>query len=289
MKVCAPAVLIAKCMPAIPSRNPQRIGRLSTKLTVVAFALALFGADCRLFAQQTASSSDQEQQYFNSDHLAKPSKKASHDDDVQLLSSPIPHPYISFGPSLMGGGYAPLAYRAEAGIDLENTHAILRALGAYDNGHKTNDGGPPNPNGHDRYLEGAAYFRSKAGWFVGMGWRWSQLSTTNYTKSGTRPEIGGGYDLALRSCAECRRDFSMRINVDWVMAGTDWQNGSHGANTTLTFPAPNEKRHLFWKQTIGVYRYHQTVTDPSNLSLVQYQRSQKRFNSVLDFGLVYRF
>ena len=237
----------------------------------------------------SALAQGQDRQYFNADSLSEPSKVETNFDGVELLTQPIPHPYICIGPALMGGGYAPLAYRAEAGIDLESTHAVVRALGAYDNGHKTDDGDQPNPNGHDRYLEGASYFRVRAGWFFGMGWRWSQLSTTNYTKGGSRPEFGGGYDWSLGSCDGCRRDFSMRVNVDWVTAGTDWQNGSHGPDTTLTFPSPREKRHWFWKQTIGVYRFHQTVTEPTNLPLVQFQRSKKDFDSTVDFGLVYRF
>jgi hypothetical protein len=233
---------------------------------------------------------EQDRQYFNSDQLAKPTKTTSTCDDVEeLLSAPIPLPYIYFGPSVMGGGYAPLAYRAETGIDLESTHVIVRALAAYDDGHKTNDGDQPNPKGHDRYLESAAYFRMRSVWFFGGGWRWSQLSTTNYTKGGARPEFGGGYDWFLRPCDGCRRDFSMRIDADWVMSGTDWQNGSHGPSTTLTFPTPSEKRHLFWKQTIGIYRFHETVTEPNNLPLVHLQRSQKNFDSTVDFGMVYRF
>jgi hypothetical protein len=237
----------------------------------------------------SALAQEQDRQYFNAGPLAEPSKPETNRDAVELLSQPIPLPYIYIGPSLMAGGYAPLAYRAEAGIDLESTHALVRALGAYDDGHKTDDGDQPNPNGHDRYLEGAAYFRMRAGWFFGMGWRWSQLSTTNYTKGASRPEFGGGYDWSLRSCDGCRRDFSTRVSIDWVTAGTDWQNGSHGPNSTLRFPAPCEKRHWFWRQTIGVYRFHQTVTEPTNLPLVQFQRSKKDFDSDIDFGLVYRF
>jgi hypothetical protein len=189
----------------------------------------------------------------------------------------------------MPGGYASLAYRAEAGIDLESAHAIFRALGAYDDGHKTDDNDQPNPNGHDRYLESAAYFRASRGWFCGMGWRWSQLSTTNYTKGGTRPEFGGGYDWFRHSCDGCRRDFSMRINVDWITAGSDWQNGSHGPNVTLTFPAPSEKRHVFWRQSLGVYRFHESITEPTNLPLTLLQNSDKSFDSTADFGLIYRF
>jgi hypothetical protein len=232
---------------------------------------------------------NQAQQFVSSEQFAKPAKPDSTGDDVELLTQPIPHPYLSFGPSLMGGGYAPLAYRAEAGIDLESTHVIFRSLAAYDNGRKTNDGDQPNPNGHDRYLEGAAYYRARRGWFLGMGWSWSQLSTTNYSKGGTRPEFGGGYDWFLHSCDGCRRDFSMRIDADWVMAGTDWENGSHGPDVKLTFPAPSEKRHLFWRQTIGIYRFHETVTEPTNFSLTQSQRSQKYFDSDVNFGILYRF
>ena len=111
--------------------------------------------------------------------------------DVELLNSSIPRPYASLGPSVTeDAGYAPLAYRAESGLDLESKHAIFRALAAYDNGHKTDDGDQPNVNGHDRYLESAAYFRAGHGWSFGMGWRWNQLSTANYSKGGSRPELG---------------------------------------------------------------------------------------------------
>ena len=72
--------------------------------------------------------------------------------EMQLLQNLIPHPYLYFGPSAsVGGGYAPLAYRAEGGIDSESPHAIFSILGAYDNGHKTDDNDQPNPNGHHRY------------------------------------------------------------------------------------------------------------------------------------------
>jgi hypothetical protein len=189
----------------------------------------------------------------------------------------------------MGGGYAPLAFRGEVGIDLESTHAIFRALGAYDNGHKTNDGDQPNPKGHDRYLEAAVYYRATRGWFLGAGWRWSQLSTTNYTKGGNRPEFGGGYDFVRHPCDGCRRDFSMRIGADWVMAGTDWRNGSHGPAFSMTIPAPNEKRHWFFHERIGVYRFYTTVTAPADVELTRTQRAQRSFTSTGDIGVVYRF
>jgi len=210
-------------------------------------------------------------------------------EDVQLLGSYVPHPYVYFGPSLMGGGYAPLAYRAEVGVEMESSYLILRALGAYDDGHKVDPSNGPNPNGHDRKLESEAYYRFRRGLFLGAGWRWSRLSTTAFTKSGTEPEIGGGYDFVGHECEDCRRDFSMRIKVRWVMAGNDWENGSHGPSTVITLPAPSEKRHWFYQQTISVYRFHTTVTEPSYAALTQSQRDQRSFASYIDFGVIYRF
>jgi hypothetical protein len=130
----------------------------------------------------------------------------------EVLTLPIPHPFLLLGPSLMAGGYAPFAYRVEGGIDVESSHAIVRAPGAYDNARKVNDNDQPNSNGHDRYLDGAAYFRLNRrgrfqGLYFGAGYIWSQLSTTNYTKGGGRYQVGGGYDLFLLSCRECRRDY----------------------------------------------------------------------------------
>lgn len=232
---------------------------------------------------------DQNQPILSLDDPIKHSNSDPDENDIDVLNSPIARPYISAGLSLMGAGYARLAYRIEAGIDMESTHAIVRALGAYDDGHQIHDADQPNPHGHDRYLEGAAYFRTRSRWFLGLGWRWNRLYTTNYTKGGSGPEFGGGYDINLRSCRVCSRYFSMRIEADWVIAGTDWRNGSHGINTHLTFPANSEKRHWFWRQSVGAYAFHQTVTEPTNLPLVQFQLSKKGVEADANFAIVYRF
>jgi hypothetical protein len=210
-------------------------------------------------------------------------------DDVQLLTKPIPHPYLYFGPSLMGGGYATFAARGEAGIDLESTHLLLGASAGYDNGHKVNDADQPNPKGHDRYLQSNLYWRWSNRWFLGAGWQWSQLSTSNYTKGGSRPSFGGGFDYFMRSCENCRRDFSMRLKVDYVLPGTDWQNGSQGPNIVLTFPAPSEKRHWFYQEGLGIYGFHSTVSDPKNIPLLRFQLAHRSFTSYADFGVLYRF
>src|SRR5271163_2158632 len=127
-----------------------------------------------------------------------------HYDREELVSGrPIPVPFFDLGPSLMGGGYASFAYRVDGGLNMEATHVIFRADAAYDDGRKVDDNDQPNPKGHDRYLNGGLYFRpAHTGWtrmfYLGAGYRWSQLSTTKYTKGGSRLQLGGGYDWFLR-------------------------------------------------------------------------------------------
>lgn len=205
----------------------------------------------------------------------------------------LPRPYVAAGPSLMGGGYAPLAWSGGAGLYVESTHFLFTAGAAYDNGHKTDDADQPNPKGHDRYLSGGADYRLSSGWFFGGGYGWSQLSTSNYTKGGSRPKFGGGIDLIDHgNCAPreaCKSAFSMRLSMYYLMKGTDWQNGSQGPQIGVTIPSPSQHGHVFFHEVLGIYRYHTTVTDPSNLELTREQTSQHSWGGNLDFSLMYRF
>lgn len=203
----------------------------------------------------------------------------------------LPHPYVFAGPEGMGGGYAPFAVIAGAGIAIESQHFILDANAWYDNGHKTNDNDQPNPKGHDRGLVGSAYFRLSSGWAFGGGYRWSQLSTTNYTKGGSRPTFGGSRDFFVEGCRaeDCRGTFTMRIGVDYVLPGTDHQNASQGPLISFYTPSPSLKRHLFFREKLGIYRFHDTVTDPTNAILTREQTSHHSFDSFLELTLMYRF
>jgi hypothetical protein len=269
-------------------------------MKAIILALSLVGMPCSVGAQ--ANLSDRESYNLPEPARAVTEPTLNRDSDVETyLTRPTPHPYLSFGPALGGGGYRPLALRGEGGINIESRHLVFKALAAYDNDRKTDDGDQPNPKGHDRYVAGGVYFRPSqlpaklaflgdpSHWFFGAGYQWSQLSTTNYVKGANRPSIGGGYDLAIRECSLCRRDFSMRLGVDWVMVGDDWQNGSHGPEAAFTFPTPHEARHWFWRQRIGIYRFHETVTEPLNLPLTRLQLSQSSAYSNADFSLIYRF
>jgi hypothetical protein len=208
-----------------------------------------------------------------------------------LAQQIMPHPFAYGGLSLMSGGYAPLAANGGAGLRIDSQHFLLSAEAWYDNGHKTNDNNQPNPNGHDRGLVGTSSFRLSSGWFFGAGASWSQLSTTNYKKSSWRPRFGGGKDYFHKSCAmeDCISDFSMRLGVDYLLPGTDHANGLQGPSISFYVPSPSAKGHWFFRETLGIYSFHSTVTDPTNLALYRYQISHRSVTSSGELTVMYRF
>jgi hypothetical protein len=212
-------------------------------------------------------------------------------DPDQQPHALVPRPFVYAGAGLMGGGYAPLAVQGGGGLRVDSARFLAFAEGSYDNGHKTNDGDQPNPKGHDRGLDGAAYFRFSSGWYLGAGASWSQLSTTNYTKGGWRPTFGGGKDYFHRRCAgeDCASDFSMRLGVDYVMPGTDHTNAVQGPLLTLFMPSPSSKGHFFFRMTEGIYEFHETVTEPANAPLTQQQIGDRSMTSFGELTLMYRF
>jgi hypothetical protein len=201
------------------------------------------------------------------------SKKPLAEESDQQSPGFLPRPFAYAGAGLMGGGYAPLASEGGGGLRVDSRHFLASAEGWYDNGHKANDNDLPNPNGHDRGLDGAAYFRLSSGCFFGMGARWSQLSTTNYTKSAWRPMFGGGKDYFYKTCAleNCVADFSMRLGADYVLPGADHSNALQGLLVSFYMPSPAAKGHIFFRETLGIYEFHETLTEPSNLTLTREQ------------------
>jgi hypothetical protein len=191
----------------------------------------------------------------------------------------------------MGGGYSRFAVIGGGGLRIDSRHFLLDTSAWYDNGHKINDNNQPNPNGHDRGLNGAAYYRLPSGWSLGAGARWSELSTTNYHKSSWRPTLGGSKDYFHQHCKgeHCVQDFSVRIGADYVFSGTDWQNGSQGPLLSLYMPSPSAKTHIFYRETIGIYRFHETVTDRTDPVLTREQTSNHAFDSFVEMTVMYRF
>jgi len=204
----------------------------------------------------------------------------------------IPRPYVFGGAEGMGGGYAPVAAVGGAGFRIDSSHFVFDASASYDNGHKVNDNDQPNPDGHDRGLVGGAYCRIPSGWSFGVGARWSELSTTNYYKSSWKPTFGGSWDyISDHQCRveRCVGSFSMQARVDYMLKGSDGQNGMQGPLFTLYFPSPAVKAHIFYRETLGVYRFYETVTDRSNISLTRQQMSDHSWDSFAEFTLMYRF
>jgi len=137
-----------------------------------------------------------------------------------FMTKLTPHPYLFWGPSLMGAGYSTLAYRVEGGLDAESTHCLMSARAAYDNGRQVNDGNQPNPKGHDRYLDVGIYCRIARSTFLrkvflGFGERWNELSTTKNTP---RPLIAHKSEADLILCTIRVRDASetSRCGYRWT-------------------------------------------------------------------------
>jgi hypothetical protein len=203
----------------------------------------------------------------------------------------VPRPYAFAGPKQMGAGYAPMALVGGAGVRIDAHHFLLDANAWYDTGHKTGDNDQPNPKGRDRGLAGAAYYRLPAGWAFGVGARWNELSTTKYHKSAVHPMFGGSKDYFRTSCVGegCGRQFSARIGVDYMMKGTDWRNGSQGPLFTLYVPSPSAKAHIFYRESVGVYRVYDTVTDRADPVLTRQQMSDHSFQAFAEFTAMVRW
>ena len=203
----------------------------------------------------------------------------------------VPRPYAFAGPKQMGGGYAPFALVGGGGVRIDSTHFQLDGNAWYDTGRKTNDNNQPNPRGRDRGLAGAAYYRLPAGWAFGVGARWNELSTTNYHKSAVHPTFGGSKDYFRTGCVGegCGRPFSARVAVDYVMKGTDWKNGSQGTLCTLYVPSPSAKAHVFYRETMGVYRVYDTVTDRADHALTLQQMSNHSWQAFAEFTAMVRW
>lgn len=203
----------------------------------------------------------------------------------------LPRPYAFAGGESMGGGFAPLAAIAGGGLRIDSKCFLLDAEGQYDNGHKVNDNNQPNPKGHNRRLVGSAYYRLPSGWSFGAGVRWNQLSTTNYAKSSWEPTFGGSRDYFRKHCQQekCLGDFSMQLGVDYMLPGSNWQNGTQGPLLTFYVPSPSVKAHIFWRETVGIYRVYDTVTDRTNAALTREQMSNHNWETFAEFTMMYRF
>jgi hypothetical protein len=200
------------------------------------------------------------------------------------LASPswIPHPFVYSGPSLVGNGYQVLAGNFGGGFLLNASRLLGDFEAYYMNAKKTNDNTTNNQKGHERFLQGRIFYPLRKALYLGGGAQWSETATTNYTKKGWRPTFGVGGDHFAES-------WSARWQVLYITKGTDTINGVQGPEVQLWFPSPASQTHFFYRQTLGMYEFHTTITDPTDRTLTAQQTSQRSTASFLDFTFGWRF
>jgi hypothetical protein len=200
----------------------------------------------------------------------------------------FPRPFLLAGAGLNGGGYQTVSGLGGAGLMLDSKHFAWHGEGYYNAARKTNDGTGNNPKGHDRGLVSSVYLRFSNRWLLGAGARWSQLSTTNYTKTQWRPTFGVGLDYFDWQCQDCD-NFSTRLFLDYVLPGSDWRNGLNGPLFSMYIPSPARHKHWFLRETFGVFVFHDTVTDPTDRQLTREQTSHHSVTSFAELTMMYRF
>ena len=150
------------------------------------------------------------------------------------------------------------------------------------NARKTNDGTLNNRKGHEGFLQGRLFYRWHTGLYFGGGAQWSETSTTNYVKNSWRPVFGVGGD-------HFSSDWSCRWQTLYIFLGSDKSNGMQGPEFQFWIPSPLSKHHFFYRQTLAVYVFHTTVTDPLDAALTAAQMSERHSASFLDFTVGWRF
>jgi hypothetical protein len=193
-----------------------------------------------------------------------------------------PRPTLFGGPSLVGSGYQPVALSAGVGILLNSPTLISDEEARYMNARKTNDNTVDNRKGHERYLLARLFYRYRRGFYFGGGVQWSETSTSNYTKQAWRPTFGVGGD-------SFGQGYSLRWQVLYILKGTDRVNGLQGPEMQLWLPSPLSRKHFFYRQTLGIYVLHTTITDPADPSLTARQLGQTNTASFLDCTFGWRF
>jgi len=183
-----------------------------------------------------------------------------------------PLPYVYGGMALTtGGGYSPAAGSLGGGLDLDNSRLIALAEASVENAHKLDSG-----TGTELHLLARSFLRTERGWYFGGGAQWNKLSTVLYDKQAWRPVFGGGKDFT-------RESFSARAQVVYLLPGTDHLNAVQGPEISLWLPSPASSRHFFYRQTFGVYGYHQTSV-PGNPGT-----NIRSMTSSSEFTVLYRF
>ncbi len=190
--------------------------------------------------------------------------------------SRLPRPYIYGGIALNGMGYEPFAFQGGTGLSLESPSLYFQTSVSVDNAHKKDSG-----TGRGIGLSSLTAFRVRKA-LVGAGMSFSELKTSQYVKRAWRPNLYSAYDFV-------GSNYSCRIATTYVLTGQDKTNGTHGAQIAFTEPSPVTDHHWFFHETLGIYRFHTTITEPRDLELTALQTSKRFTSAEVAFSLMYRF
>jgi hypothetical protein len=187
------------------------------------------------------------------------------------LNSWTPRPFVYFSGQLNGAGYTTASVVSGSGLTLEKTRWTALAETSFDNAHKSDSG-----TGTSRHLQGRIFYRLNRNWYVGAGAQWNKLSTSLYNKQAWRPTVGGGRDWFSN-------DFSIRTQVMYIFPGTDHLNALQGPEVSIWLPSPKTRAHFFFRETVGIYEFHQTATptDPGT--------QNRNATAIVQMGLMFRF
>lgn len=209
--------------------------------------IIIFGGACpaQRFPAVTASSAvsvtsdSQPQPGLTNNFLGTPAQDSN--------DSLWPRPFLYAGLALSkGASYSPAAGAVGGGFNLESNRLIALVETSLQNAHKQDSG-----TGTEVDLKGRAFYRTTPGWYFGGGAQWSKLDTVAYDKQAWRPVFGGGKDVF-------RENFSLRAQILYVLPGTDHLNAVQGPEISLWLPSPAAHSHFFYRQTVGIYEFHQT-------------------------------
>jgi hypothetical protein len=272
---------------------------ITARLLSLVLLLTAFGPLPALHAQVTGDGSENVQ---GAEAVLPTPSSAAPDDYQNHAKYPEPYAYSGLGLS-RDAGYG-LAYgEVGVGFMVNTRHFIANADATYDNGRKVSDGTGNNPKGHDRSLGANTYYKFRAGWFLGAGASWSQLSTTNYSKQAWNPSVGGGWDYLNKNCAgeDCVFNWSLRAQVDYLLPGSEHvnrqgcsvpdgqcTNGVQGPQFLFYLPSPASNSHFILREALSITDAHATVTS-TDPTLTAEQLAEKSRAGFAEFTLMYRF
>lgn len=222
----------------------------------------------------------------------------------------VPYLFVESDLNVNGDGYQALSPAMRAGFDMEGRHLSIEISGTYDFVRKTNDNDQvPDEKGRARRVDSQLLykFRSGSSWFVLAGAGWAEASMTPYMKSNWAPSAGAGRDFGSESDS-WRLQFSYLHAMNEIVRyptlirftpGPGQSalshtcslcgNGIQGISASLQYPSPRSSAHWFMLMSLQTDWFHETVTDPYNLSMTQNQKNQRSTSGSFSAGLIYRF